>query len=174
MSKQSIHHRPVSSKQKMAPGGSARPRRSLTAAAFAAFVLLSTGAAAPASAFDIRAEFLHGPTVECQGSGAFCNPLEVSMKFTNVGSEPTDKPYRVSLQRFNGARASGYSVRHGGSGALETIPVLQPGESVTLTWSSNRTRAEQYTFRPSYAPALNDKNNNNHRITGTFNVVVQN
>ena len=125
-------------------------------------------------AFDIKAEFLHGGTIDCPGSGAFCTPLEISMKFTNVGSAPSDRPYRVSLRRFTGDQAGGYAVRHGGSRALETIPVLQPGQSVTLSWSANRVRAAQYTFRPSYSPALNDANNDNHRITETFNVVVQN
>ena len=138
------------------------------------------GGASPALAasvefYDVEARFdpatAQLPCVVQSTPKLSCNQLTVAIKFRNLG-DVTSPENRVSLNQYNGTRAGGYAVRFGGSGALETLPALAPGQEVTLSWSASRVPAGTYTFQPKYSSPLNDANNRNHVITHTYHVVA--
>lgn len=128
-------------------------------AATAAVLLAATSATAQ-SGFDVRAEFLLVPCTVNQN-------CTIKLKFTNDGPEASTAS-SVSLNKFNGKVATGYATRVGGSGALLSLPALAKGESVTLTFVDPKIKAGTFTYQPRYSSALNDRNNNNHRVTTTI------
>lgn len=140
----------------------------------------SLAAASPALAgsvefFDVEARFEPAggqlPCVVQSTPKLSCAQLTVAIKFKNLGNA-TSPQNRVSLNQYTGRRAGGYAVRFGGSGALETLPALAPGQEVTLSWSANRVSVGEYTFQPRYASPLNDADNRNHVITHTYQIVT--
>lgn len=125
-----------------------------------AAVLLAAASATAQSGFDLRTEFILVPCTINQN-------CTIQLKFTNDGPEAST-PNGVSLNKYNGKVATGYATRVGGSGAILSLPALDRGESVTLTFVDPKIKAGTYTYQPRYSSALNDRNNNNHRVTRTI------
>lgn len=152
--------------RRLQPVPSSFARRFFLGAVGASLFIVASAASAQ---YDLRASFVEGNQIQCQRAGRGCAPVSISIDFKNNGPNPS-KATTVSLNQFNGRRASGYAVRFGGSGALERLPELQAGETTRLTWTSRGVTAGQYTFKPRYSSPINDTDNNNHNVQQTINI----
>lgn len=137
----------------------------------------STSSSSSSSGGDVEANFVANGSVACDTptTSNFCAQLTIQIRFKNVG-QAESQARRISLNQFNGTRASGYATRFGGSGAFEALPALAPGAEATLSWTARRVQLSRYTFKPVYSPALNEgggPKNTNHNVTETLNVVGQ-
>lgn len=90
-----------------------------------------------------------------------------TLKFENIGDSQC-AANRVRLRRYTGKRATGYGVQIGGSGNLQALPALEPGETAELTFVERRSpNRRTYTYKISYSSAHNDTDNFNHHPTKT-------
>lgn len=140
----------------------------------ATLILAAAGSGAAATEFDVQAEFLAGPVIECDTETnpigrQECVSVTVEIRFENIGEAPSPQR-RVALNMYQGSRASGYATRFGGSGALVSLPELGPGGSMVLAWTARRVQLGQFTFRPHYTPRLEDRDNANHQVTHTVTI----
>ena len=119
---------------------------------------LSSGAAAEA-ACDLTAQFTapDSPTAKS-------NAVGVSVVFKNQGDAACNKN-RVSINAFNGAKASGYARTVGGSGGGKNLPALAPGAEASLDYTDNVSGVapnSKVTYKVKYSSPHNDTNNGNH------------
>jgi hypothetical protein len=148
--------------------------RSVWKTLFVSLPLVAASGGAAEAGFELDVNFLASPVIECETeTNAIgrqeCVSLRMEARFANVGAE-TSPRRRVALNMYRGPRAAGYATRFGGAGALASLPELAPGESVTLSWTAHRVQLGQYTFRPHYTPALEDRGRDQHSKSHTVTI----
>lgn len=89
------------------------------------------------------------------------------LQFKNIG-KTTCKANRIKLSRYSGRTGRGYGSAIGGSGNLEKLPALAPGESVDLSFVEKKPPSKgTYTYKIRFSSPHNDANNRNHGPTKT-------
>ena len=140
------------------PCAKAAPGRQAGAA-----LMLLLAAAAPATALaqcDLKAEFTAPAGTSLPGG----QPVQWSLRFTNVSGSGTCAANKVRLQRSGGSTA----VALGNVTVYRTLPALGPLASTTLTFPEATTPASgTYVYKPEYATPHDDADNANHHPSRT-------
>lgn len=112
---------------------------------------------------DLKVTFI-APTGNTVTSG---QAVTWTLQFKNIG-KTTCKANRIKLSRYSGRTGSGYGSAIGGSGNLQKLPALEPGESVDLSFIEKRPPSKgTYTYKIRFSSPHNDANNRNHGPTKT-------
>lgn len=132
--------------------------------------LLLLAAVAPATALaqcDLKAEFA-APAGNSLPGG---QPVDWTVRFTNVSGSETCAANKVRLSRTGGGNA--FAV--GNVTEYRTLPALGPQASTTLTFPEAKTPLTgTYVYKPEYATVHHDADNANHHPsrTVTFSTAV--
>ncbi|MCZ6820164.1 MAG: hypothetical protein O7G31_11850 [Calditrichaeota bacterium] len=112
---------------------------------------------------DLKVTFV-APTGNTVTSG---QAVTWTLQFKNIGKSAC-KANRIKLSRYSGTTGSGYGSAIGGSGNLQKLPALAPGESVDLSFVEKKPPSKgTYTYKIRFSSPHNDANNRNHGPTKT-------
>ncbi|MEM7049955.1 MAG: CARDB domain-containing protein [Acidobacteriota bacterium] len=108
---------------------------------------------------DLSAQFTAPNGSNLPGGGT----ISWNVLFKNQGSGQC-KAAKVRLNRFKGNTCSGYGSLIGGSGNIQMVQELAPGQSQTVVFTERRApRSGRHCYQLKYSSPFNDSNNSNHR-----------
>lgn len=128
-----------------------------------AALMLLLSAAAPATALaqcDLKTEFTAPAGASLPGG----QPVDWTLRFTNVSGSGTCAPNKVRLHRSGGSGA----LAVGNVTEYRTLPALGPQKSTTLTFPQVTAPATgTYVYTPEYGTPHGDADNTNHHPNRT-------